>query len=585
MSRAFGLRLALTALALACLVSASIYAFGAAAQSDFALQLVQQKGDRYAVHTRGRQQLPPPLRAGDLIPIRQLSPATRAVLFSHHEVPPGTVFAIPVLRDGRVVNLSVQAVPATSTTIENIENAFIFIAALAIALLTLWRGRDRAAWGFAAMFLLQFVIWGILDVPAAPAMVFWLLVARAVLTSVVVFPALFVVADGLSGTSLPPRWRMRARLVVAAVALGMLGAFAIHVIPLISTGATVLPAAYTALQRTLFACGYLVTLLVLVGGYRFGAHEQKLRIRWVLWSTVLLFASIALLFALPQVSFAQQLRSVLQVLALLGYLYAILRTRLIDVGFVIDRALVFALITALVFGTFSILEQGLHQFAVGEKIGWVVQALAALALALVLSPLHHRLESWIEQIFFRSQRLAILALNRFAAECPYVERETHVLEMAIERLRPHCASVSIYERAGSGYRRWATSDNSWPPWIDADDPVFVALRASHEPVTLGAQANHIGTEGLALPMTVAESLLGALVCRPRDGEQFASEMRAALANVTQHLGMAVIGLRHRAHARLVADLASGRVDSAGARRRAIALLEGEVPRTALSTEP
>jgi hypothetical protein len=78
-------------------------------------------------------------------------------------------------------------------------------------------------------------------------------------------------------------------------------------------------------------------------------------------------------------------------------------------------------------------------------------------------------------------------------------------------------------------------------------------------------------------MTVAESILGALVCRPRDGEQFAPEIRAALASVAHHLGMALIGLRHRAHAQLVADMAAGRIDAEAARRRAITLLEGEVP--------
>ena len=235
------------------------------------------------------------------------------------------------------------------------------------------------------------------------------------------------------------------------------------------------------------------------------------------------------------------------------------------------------------FGTFSVLEEALHQFAVSDKVGWALQALAALVLALMLSPLHRRLESWIEQAFFRSQRLALLALERLARESPFVEREAHLLEMTIERLAPQCAAVAIYERGGSGYRRRAASDDSWPAAIDADDPVFVALRAAHEPVALAAQANHIGAEGLALPMTVAESLLGALVCRPRDGEQFAPEMRAALANVAHHLGMALTGLRHREHARLVADVASGRIDTETARRRAITLLEGEPPQAPLGT--
>ena len=205
------------------------------------------------------------------------------------------------------------------------------------------------------------------------------------------------------------------------------------------------------------------------------------------------------------------------------------------------------------------------------------QALAALILAVALSPLHRRLENWIEQTFFRAQRLALLALERFARECPYVEREAHLLEMAIERLQGQCGTVALYERSATCYRRRATSDESWPAQVDADDPVFVALRATHEPVALAAQANRVGTEGIALPMTVAESLLGALVCRPRDGEQFAPEVRAALANVAHHLAMALTGLRHREHARLLAEVAAGQIDPDTARQRAISLMDNEPP--------
>jgi hypothetical protein len=62
-------------------------------------------------------------------------------------------------------------------------------------------------------------------------------------------------------------------------------------------------------------------------------------------------------------------------------------------------------------------------------------------------------------------------------------------------------------------------------------------------------------------------------------------VRAALANLAHHLGMALSVLRHREHARLVADVAAGRIDPDAARRRAITLLEGELPRVSLGASP
>jgi hypothetical protein len=575
-SRVLGVRLVLTLFALGSLACGAPIGLGLVPGSTFAARLVHRRDGLYVVHATQLSPLPEGLRAGDIIPIHRLSPTERAVIFDHHDVLPGTRLTLPVMRDGRVAERPISAVPDRISMLSRAELLGFQIVMFAIAMLTLWRGRDWAAWGLSALFLLELFNAGPLQVPLPPAWAFWhhqMLVAAAVAATL----ALFAMADSLAGASLPSRSRLAARVGIALVILAMFGSTEIRYVALIRDGVTLMAGTHRAIRATLFAVIIAVTLSLLLAGYRFAAHEERLRIRWVLWSTALLLGSSLLLAVTPRSWQADvtQVVTALQGIALLGYLYAVLRTRLIDVGFVVDRALVFGLLTALVFGTFSILEQTLHQFAVSDRIGWVLQALAALVLAVVLSPLHRRLESWIEQAFFRSQRLALLALERFARECPFVEREARLLEMALERLKMQCAAVAVYERGGSAYRRHAASDDSWPAVIDADDPVFVALRASHEPVALAAQANGIGTEGLALPMTVAESLLGALVCRPRDGEQFAPEIRAALATVAHHLGMALTGLRHREHARLVADFAAGRLDPDTARRGAITLLEGE----------
>ncbi len=587
MSRVLGVRLVLTLFALGSLAASSAIALGIAPGADFPARLVYLRDGLYVVHARQQSPLPQGLRAGDIIPIHRLSPTERAALFDRHDVPPGTTLTLAVIREGKLAERPVAAVPDRMSTLQRVEFLAFQVVMFAIAMLTLWRGRDWSAWGLSAVFMLALLAAGPLQLPVPAGWAFWLHQTRLLAGEFALTLAMFIMADGLAGASLPSRWRTAARVGIALVALAMLGSAEATYTVLIRTGSTLLAASHSAIDLTLFAAFCALTLSVLLAGYRFAAHEGRLRIRWVLWSTVLLFGSNLLQFLTPRTWQADmnQVVTVLQGIALLGYLYAVLRTRLIDVGFVVDRALVFGLLTALVFGTFSILEQALHQFAISDRVGWALQALAALVLALVLSPLHRRLESWIEQAFFRTQRLALLALERLARECPFVEREAHLLELAIERLKPQCAGVAIYERAGSSYRRRAASDESWPAVVDADDPVFVALRAAHEPVALAAQANRIGAEGLALPMTVAESLLGALVCRPRDGEQFAPEVRAALANLAHHLGMALTGLRHREHARLVADVASGRIDADAARRRAITLLEGELPQASLGASP
>jgi hypothetical protein len=271
--------------------------------------------------------------------------------------------------------------------------------------------------------------------------------------------------------------------------------------------------------------------------------------------------------------FLYQVISVVQGVSLIGYLYAVLRTRLVDVSFVINRAVIYAVITALLFGCFSLLEQGLHRLAVGEKVSTALQAATALLVAVALSPVHRRLEHWVEKLFFHRQRLAVAALRRFAKECAFVERDERLLQIAVERLLPHCASIAIYERIHSGYTLREGHGSSWQEAVDADDPLFISLRAHRQELDLEGIGSAVGGEGLAFPMAVADLITGALICRPRRGEQFAPDVRAALAEAAGNLGTSLYVLRFKEQARLVADIAANRIDEKLARMRATELIE------------
>jgi hypothetical protein len=86
-------------------------------------------------------------------------------------------------------------------------------------------------------------------------------------------------------------------------------------------------------------------------------------------------------------------------------------------------------------------------------------------------------------------------------------------------------------------------------------------------------ASAIGNTGIALPMAVAEHLTGAVICRPRKGEQFAPEVRTALSDAARNLSSALYILRYHEYARLVADIAASRIDVNVAHSRATALVK------------
>ncbi|HUN26239.1 MAG TPA: hypothetical protein VMU67_08025 [Steroidobacteraceae bacterium] len=582
------LRLLLSAAACLSLALIALQLSGVLPASELPLGLERVAQGGYVVRARSDRALPPGLHAGERVDYRDMTRADRAALVASGNIPPGTPITLAVVRAGRIVRIPIAASGLLQGQLERyfyeidglLSMSFLFV----LALLTLWRGRDAAAWGLFAFSLGVLVSNALTSIPAAPPANVWMEEVGQSIQILTALPGLYVMAEALAQSGLSPRARRGSRLVMVVLALALFGESTVGRMGPTYRGVVSPYWVYVSARPVLIAMTAM-PVLILLAGYRRAAHESRLRIRWVLWSTALLLATIVAFTAVTadREPYLFQVVSVLQGLSLLGYVYAVLRSRLVDVSFVLDRALVFALITGLLFGVFSLLEQALHHFAVGERLSWAVQAVVALAMAMGLSPLHHRLERWIERIFFHHQILAVAALRRFATECAFVEREERLVELAIERLLTHCAAAAVYERTSAGYRLRAARGFAWPRLIDADDQVFVSLRAHQQEVDLEEVANAIAAEGYAFPMSVAETLSGAVVCRPRDGEQFAPDVRAALEEVARNLGMSLYILRNREQAQLVADIAADRIDESAARRRAAALVQGPADAAPLVT--
>ena len=585
MTRGSAVRLSLSAAILASIAIVLLHTLGLWSAAIPPFDLDQQANGLYAVRQDADFQLPSPLVDGDVLALKEMTPAARATVLYHLGVPPGSSVEIAVLRGGRILRAAVPAQPAPPLMrdwLSSAVNAFVitpFLAAL--ALLTLWRGHDRVAAGLCVFTLYVLIGAGaLLDLTqmlVAPLVAVWLLVFVLEAQYLVALPALYVMAEALVGAGVSARTRRFARIVVACLAVLAVG---FSLTPRVSAtyfGVALSPTVDSTANALILAL-LAVPVSMLFAGYRRAPHESRLRIRWVLWSTALLLLCVVAVLALEPAQsrypYLFQFIYAARFLAMGGYLYAAIRTRLVDVSFVVNRALVYAGITGLLFGIFSLLELGLHELAVSDKLSWALQGIAALLLAVALSPLHRRLEHWVERIFFRKQRLAIAKLRTFTAECAFIEQQARLLETAVERLHPHCDAVAIYERVLSGYQLRGSMGHAWPATVDVDDPAFVSLRARRQEVDLHGLASAVGPDSVAFPMIVGEMLSGAVVCRPRTGERFAPDIRTALAEAARSLGSSLYILRYREQAGLVADIAAGRIDETGARRRAIAMLEG-----------
>jgi hypothetical protein len=305
--------------------------------------------------------------------------------------------------------------------------------------------------------------------------------------------------------------------------------------------------------------------LTLALGYRSSSVERRLRIRWVLLSTGLLFALVAIQTQQAQTTVTNLiLTSAMLIASIAGMLYAVLRHRLVDISFVLDRTLVYGLMTGLVVGVFALLEQIIEKLAVGNDASLLLQAGTTLIVALLLNRVHRRVESTVDQLLFKRQHRSIQQLHAFRRQCAHVERGEVLFPMAVERIASAVddANVAIFLRTPDGYERTVQSDDAdFPVKVPADDPAFLAIRSTLQLAEFSNTGSTLGAEGWIFPMTVRGIVGGAVVAVLPKGVQLAPDQREALSELAHELGTAQYMIRAQAHERFIAALSTGDVAS------------------------
>ena len=295
--------------------------------------------------------------------------------------------------------------------------------------------------------------------------------------SVVLFVFLFF-PDG----RLPsPRWRAVAWLYALANCWGV-APFALAPGPLTETGTRVLPPVTNpfgveALDGLVGPVGVLSLPLAIFTGlaplvalfvrYRRAEGEAgRQQIKWVAYALVLLTGAITAVSVWPPLD--GSLAGLL--LFLVGFLsiptaigIAILRHRLYDIDLVINRTLVYAVLTAALalvyFGGVASLQLVLRPLTGGESQLAVVAS--TLAIAALSVPLRRRIQGFINRLFYRRKYDAKRVLDGFSArlrdetdlealggELVGVSRETMQPEHASLWLRPPTGT-----RGGEGEAR------------------------------------------------------------------------------------------------------------------------------------
>jgi len=496
-------------------------------------------------------------------------------------------FAVAVLAlAGAVLTVVASGPLTTSDTISNFATAPAAVLYATLGALVVRRAGNVIGWfvlgvgaGTAVMGSASaYAVLGIAHPGTLPAPE--LMAVLAEWSFVPVFTAIiFMLLLFPSGTLPSPRWRPFAALTVLATALALIG-FVVHprLIGLPAPGgssASLLvanplgidslgPVLSTVLIGTLDSWGVVTTALLaaatvsLAVRYGSGGREVRKQIKWIMVAAVVLTVSqLAALLAIaatgtesnPVTAVAY---AVVPVVALLGIpaliTVAILKHGLYQIDVIVNRALRYGLLSAALTAIYVLIVVGIGTTA-GYAGGPLLNAAAALAIAVLFQPLRRRAQLLANRIVYGQRATPYQVLSDFAQDMAdqldvdvAMDRMASVLAAATGAVR-----VEVWVRVGPRLRPQA----AWPHGSTPSAPVPLAgsdVLPAFDAATRAVAVRH------------GDELLGAVtVQKPRNEAVSAAEDKL-LEHLASQAGLVLRNVR------LTAEL-QARIDDLRASRR------------------
>jgi len=513
------------------------------------------------------------LRRGDLIDMRA-NTAVERLSFAGIEVPVnGRPLALSVRRGSLQQELTVTPRPLPAARFwDFLLGAFASFWILLFAALIAWRRSDIPQMRLLSLWLTVFVVVGATTGFATPWA--WMSILFSV-SNALDLPLVLALWAALAGCFAQPLTRSRQLaqwLCYASVAISIAqsGTWIANIITLRHVGFT---SAFAWFVPFLAAVLTAVVCSVLAIAASRGVERQR-----AVW-TIVPLASILCAFVVLEIAIeSSSSYDSTPVLSVVGNLmvfaapialtYAAFSRRLIDVGFILNRALIFAIVSSIVIGVFVLVEWGAREWLVstGRTASTVVGMGLALGLGLSMRYIHRYVDRFVDHVFFRKRHEDEAALRRFAHEASFITDRSILLERAVREVKEHTNAVDATILVQNGAAGFATATEPAGAGASAseNDPGILALRAWRKPIDLGSFENSVLRGEFAFPMFSRGALVGVLVCgAKRNGEAYAPDESDALLALAHGVGTALDVLsaqRDRPNDLVLSELAELRED-------------------------
>jgi hypothetical protein len=244
----------------------------------------------------------------------------------------------------------------------------------------------------------------------------------------------------------------------------------------------------------------------------------------------------------------------LNVLVPLTIAHAVIRRRVLDIDFVVSNAILYTAFTAVLIGTFGLIDWAFTHVLEDFRLSVVFTAAISVLLAFAFDTIHDRARERIQGLLFHQRLEAQSRLQELGKSLRDV-RSSNIIELAITEDVAETlglTSAALFRRSDkSTFTRTAAVGWDAGDWdrIDEGNALITALREGGKPVRLsrfawdhGILPNGPRTPLIALPMTHRSDLQGILFYGGHQrGEDIDSQEVALLENL---IDCACIGLDH-----------------------------------------
>ena len=315
--------------------------------------------------------------------------------------------------------------------------------------------------------------------------------------------------------------------------------------------------AFGLLATAVIILGYLLVILLLGLSWRESRGQDRTRFAFMLAAIGLMATSTQVVGRV--INFTGNDWSLTNPLVLLlvtgsiggaaVFAYAVLRHRIIDLGFAINRTLVFGLFSGILLVAFGLIEWAVEHFLPRgvQEASPVIDAGVALLVFLTFHRVRDFVEGLVERLFFASWRQAEAALRRFVREAPFVTRSaplTHAFAIALSRYAEGApAAVYLRDEAGGAYRRIDGAVKGVGDALDPDDATLVSIRAEPKAIEIDPRESSLRAAVIA-PMINRNQVIGVVLLGSKpSGSSYRPDEIDLIGWATRQVGLDLYALK------------------------------------------